>query len=100
MLQVSADPLTYFRAVGASIARLILYIQVLKAIPAEVPVDTNYKISSPFLIGSTSTEKFPDSSVPDSLLLLVSSRSWPRAHCRLLAADELPIHPFQRPLRD
>ena len=59
MLRVFAYLLTHPSAVGASIARLILYIQVLKAIPAEIPVDTNCEGSDSFPTSTTSTEYFP-----------------------------------------
>lgn len=61
MLCVSVYLLTRPSTVGASIARLILYIQVLKAIPAEVPVDTNREYSGLLLTSIRSSKPFPSS---------------------------------------
>lgn len=86
------------RAVGASIARLVLFVQTLNAVTANIIVDFNREHTIPSHRSVSGFDSDNCTSIAHGLTLLELARSRPRSHRSMLAHPEPFLHPFRFPI--
>ena len=86
------------RAIGASIARLVVFVQTLNAVTANIIVDFNREHTIPSHHSVSEFDSDNCASIPHSLTLLELARSRPRSHRSMPAHPEPFLHPFRFPI--